>query len=54
MAGSTESAPITIAEIKAIAKRKLPEPVWDYYTTGAEDEQTARRNEDVFHEYAFC
>ena len=42
------AAPITVAEIKAIAKTKLSQPVWDYYTTGADEEHTLRRNETIY------
>jgi (S)-2-hydroxy-acid oxidase len=43
--------PVTVAEIKEIAKSKLPAHVWDYYITGADEETTKRRNEDVYSEY---
>lgn len=43
-----KAPPITVAEIKTIAKTKLRQPVWDYYTTGADEEQTLIRNETIY------
>ncbi|KAI6914594.1 FMN-dependent dehydrogenase [Hortaea werneckii] len=40
--------PITIADIKEIAKAKLRPDVWSYYITGADDEQSVRRNESIY------
>uniref|UniRef100_L2FRQ1 Peroxisomal-2-hydroxy-acid oxidase n=1 Tax=Colletotrichum fructicola (strain Nara gc5) TaxID=1213859 RepID=L2FRQ1_COLFN len=31
---------VTVADAYEIAKARLPKPVWDYYTTGADDEHT--------------
>jgi hypothetical protein len=45
------SEPIAVAEIKAIAKAKLEDRVWDYYITGADEQKTVERNEAVFDEY---
>jgi hypothetical protein len=42
------SQPIAVSEIKAIAKAKLAGPVWDYYITGADGEDTVKRNEDIY------
>ncbi|KAH6893013.1 FMN-dependent dehydrogenase [Thelonectria olida] len=42
--------PVTIADIKAIAQSRLPGPVWDYYVTGADNEETLQRNGAVFRE----
>lgn len=42
--------PITVADIKEIAKKRLDKPVWDYYITGADEEYTVRRNESIFQE----
>lgn len=42
--------PITVGDVKEIAKRRLDPAVWDYYTTGADDEQSVRRNEEIFQE----
>jgi hypothetical protein len=47
----TNQDPVTIAEIRAIAQSRLPGPVWDYYATGADDEETLQRNSAVFQEY---
>lgn len=40
--------PIAVSEIKAIAKTKLEGAVWDYYITGADGEDTVKRNEDIY------
>ncbi|KAF7537566.1 hypothetical protein G7054_g3612 [Neopestalotiopsis clavispora] len=50
MTNHSESEPITISDVREIAKKRLPRQVWDYYTTGADDEQTVRRNEAAFQE----
>lgn len=47
-----EKEPLTVADIRAIAKSRLPKRVWEYYSTGADDEQTLHRNNEVFKEYA--
>lgn len=42
------SDPITISQVEAVARQKLPDNVYDYYSCGA-DEQTAReRNQADF------
>lgn len=51
MTDHDEIEPITISDVRDIAKKRLPRQVWDYYTTGADDEHTVRRNEAVFKEY---
>lgn len=43
-----EGKPITIEEIKTIAKKKLSKEAWDYYITGSGFEQTVRRNEKIY------
>jgi hypothetical protein len=40
--------PITIADVREIAQKRLDPAAWDYYITGADDEQTVRRNETIF------
>ncbi|KAI0146549.1 FMN-dependent dehydrogenase [Pestalotiopsis sp. NC0098] len=50
MTDHDEFEPITISDVREIAKKRLPRQVWDYYTTGADDEHTVRRNEAVFKE----
>lgn len=40
--------PITIADVRAIAKKRLDPAAWEYYITGADDEQSVRRNETIF------
>lgn len=44
----TPPTPITIAEIKVLAQKKLPKQVWDYYITGADEEKTVARNEAIY------
>lgn len=41
---------VTVADAYEIAKARLPKPVWDYYTTGADDEHTRERNQAVYRE----
>lgn len=40
--------PITISDVREIAKERLDPAAWDYYITGADEEQTVHRNETVF------
>lgn len=40
--------PLTVSEIKAIAKERLDAAVWDYYTTAADRKHSARRNSLAF------
>ncbi|CAG9988045.1 unnamed protein product [Clonostachys byssicola] len=42
------SDPITVAEVKEIAKTKLNQPTWDYYTTGADESRTLDRNSNIY------
>jgi (S)-2-hydroxy-acid oxidase len=40
--------PITILEVREIARRRLDPAAWDYYITGADGELSVRRNESIF------
>lgn len=40
-----------IADLEAIAKRRLPRPHYDYYAGGAEDELTLTANREAFRKY---
>ncbi len=40
-----------IAEVRRLAKRALPRPVFDFSDGGAEDERTLKRNEAAFAEF---
>jgi hypothetical protein len=51
MANET-SKPITIDELEAIAKTKLPQNVYDYYACGSDDQKCLRRNRSAFDRYA--
>lgn len=42
--------PITVDEVEAIAKRRLPGHVYDLYASGADDQDTLRRNREAFNE----
>jgi (S)-2-hydroxy-acid oxidase len=42
--------PVTVEQVRQIAKQKLPEPVWRYYEDGADDQITTRRNREVYNE----
>jgi isopentenyl diphosphate isomerase/L-lactate dehydrogenase-like FMN-dependent dehydrogenase len=39
---------ISVAAMRALARTKLPRPIFDFADGGAEDERTLRRNESVF------
>jgi 4-hydroxymandelate oxidase len=43
---------LNVADLEAIAKRKLPRATYDYYAGGAEDERTLARNRAGFDRYA--
>jgi (S)-2-hydroxy-acid oxidase len=47
----TNEDPITIGEFEVIAQSKLPRNVYDYYASGADEEQTLRRNHTAFDQY---
>jgi len=40
--------PITVLEVRDIAKKRLDPEAWDYYITGADGELSVRRNESIF------
>lgn len=40
--------PITIADVREIAQQRLDPAAWEYYITGADDEQSVRRNEEIY------
>lgn len=40
--------PVTVADVREIAQKRLDPAAWDYYITGADDEQTVARNETIF------
>lgn len=43
--------PITVAEVKAIAKQRLSKSAWNYFVTGADNESTLERNSAIYDEY---
>ncbi|KAF9766001.1 hypothetical protein IL306_001622 [Fusarium sp. DS 682] len=43
-----DAKPITIDEIKALAKQRLPAYVWRYYADGADTQLTTSHNEEVY------
>jgi (S)-2-hydroxy-acid oxidase len=45
--------PITILEVREIAKKRLDPAAWDYYITGADGELSVRRNEAIFKKSVF-
>ncbi len=47
------SRAVNIADLRAMAKRRLPRSVFDYIDGGAEDEITLRENRRAFEEIAF-
>jgi len=46
-----EPKPITIDELEAIAKQKLPSNVYNYYASGSDDQKCLKRNCDAFDRY---
>lgn len=46
-----DSKPITIDELEAIAKQKLPSNVYNYYSCGSDDQKCLKRNRDAFDWY---
>src|SRR5258708_20710615 len=54
-AASAVAAPrvVKMAELRELAKRRLPKAVFDYLDGGAEDEVTLRENCRVFEEFTF-
>ncbi|CDZ65801.1 L-lactate dehydrogenase (cytochrome) [Neorhizobium galegae bv. orientalis] len=51
--GRDVSRAVTIADLQAMARRRLPAFVLEYLEGGAEDEWTLRRNREVFSEIEF-
>src|SRR5262245_7922444 len=45
------SAPLNLHELEEAARGLLPQPVFDYYAGGAEDEETLRANRRAFSRY---
>ena len=42
-----------IEDLRKLAKRKLPSPMFNYIDGGADDEWTLKRNTQAFNEYQF-
>ncbi|HEV2358259.1 MAG TPA: alpha-hydroxy acid oxidase [bacterium] len=47
------SRAVNIADLRLMAKRRLPKPIFDYVDGGAEDEVTMRENRRAFEEVTF-
>ncbi|KAF4459586.1 FMN-dependent dehydrogenase [Fusarium albosuccineum] len=45
-----KAEPVTVADVKELAQQRLDPAVWNYYTTGADQEQTVQRNSSIFQE----
>uniref|UniRef100_H2YF76 (S)-2-hydroxy-acid oxidase n=1 Tax=Ciona savignyi TaxID=51511 RepID=H2YF76_CIOSA len=45
------SGPICVKDYEELAKEKLPKAVWDYYSSGANNEQTLLDNQQAFTRY---
>lgn len=43
--------PITLDEIEALAKEKLPRHIYDLYASGSDDQRALARNRDAFKRY---
>jgi (S)-2-hydroxy-acid oxidase len=40
--------PITVSEVEQLARMRLPKAVYDYYSSGTDDQYALRRNVDSF------
>ena len=40
-----------VADMRKLARRRLPRPIFDYINGGADDEVTLRRNSSAFGDY---
>jgi (S)-2-hydroxy-acid oxidase len=47
-----EEDPITIDQVEAIARSKLPGNVYNYYSCGADDQTAVERNRTDFDRYS--
>lgn len=45
---SDNSDPLTIAEVRRIAKERLSRHVWDYYVSGSDDQLSVARNASIY------
>lgn len=54
LARSRVRSALTIDDLKAAARRRLPRVLWDYLEGGAEEEHTLRANRLAFDRYAFA
>jgi (S)-2-hydroxy-acid oxidase len=43
-----ESEPVNVHDMYEIAKKKLPKPAWDYFSSGADDQFTLRDTRRAF------
>jgi 4-hydroxymandelate oxidase len=39
---------LNLAELEALAEKRIPQSAWDYYASGADDELTLRRNREAY------
>jgi len=44
---------VNIADVRALARQRLPGPIFDFIEGGSEDEITKNRNVNAFHQYEF-
>lgn len=44
----TRDDPITIGQVEAIARQKLPDNVYNYYSCGADEQTAIERNQADF------
>lgn len=40
--------PLNVRDLEALARARLPQMTWDYYSSGADDESALRRNEQAY------
>lgn len=50
---ATDQLPLSARELEAAAKAILPQPVYDYFAGGTEDEATVTANEEAFRRWRF-
>src|SRR5215467_2592615 len=53
MRAMADESPVNVDEFEALARERLPQPVYDYYAGGAGDEWTLRENRAAYDRWVF-
>lgn len=43
--------PLTVAEVREIAEKKIEKSAWDYYAPGADEQKALKRNSEALNRY---